>query len=163
MAYFTHGKKPYSSSVNLPKGVQNENVSVEEKSPAMSQEFSSSGNLDKNKSRGWSVNVTTASNLEKAQQIILKKINVSLRHLFQQLGTSYGSAHTLVWNKLIMHPYKIQICQKLQPGDFDWRVQFSKWFLQKLEDPGSLGGLIMSDEAHFNLSGYINKQNMRFW
>ena len=50
-----------------------------------------------------------------------------------------------------MHPYKIQIFQKLQPGDFDRRVQFCEWFLQKLEDPDFLGGLIMSDQAHFSL------------
>lgn len=125
--------------------------------------FSSSGNLDKKKSKGRSVSVTTASNLEKAKQIIEEKRNVSLRHLSQQLGTSYGSAHTIVKKKLFLHPYKIQICQKLQPGDFDRRVQFCEWLLQKLEDPDFLGGLIMSDEAHFSLSGYVNKQNMRFW
>ena len=51
--------------------------------------FSSSGNLDKKKSKGRSVSVTTASNLEKAKQIIEEKRNVSLRHLSQQLGTSY--------------------------------------------------------------------------
>ena len=62
-----------------------------------------------------------------------------------------------------MHPYKIHICQELQLGDFDRRVQFCEWFLQKLEDPDFLGGFIMSDGAHFSLSGYVNKQNMRLW
>ena len=83
-------------------------------------------------------------------------------HLSQQLGTSYESAHTIIKKKLILHPYKIQICQKLQPGDFGLNG-FCEWFLQKLEDPDFLGGLIMSDEAHFSLSGYVNKQDMRFW
>ena len=114
--------------------------------------------MDKNKSKVRLVRVTTASNLEKAKQIIEEKRNVSLRHLSQQLGTSYGSAHTIVKKKLIMHPYKIQICQKLQPGDFDRRVQFCEWFLQKLQDPDFLGGLIMSDEAHFNLIKWIQQQ-----
>ena len=125
--------------------------------------FSSFGNLDKKKSKIRLVRVTTASNLEKAKQIIEEKINVSLRFLSQQLGTSYGSAHTIVKKKLFMHPYKIQICQKLQPGDFDRRVQFCEWFLQKLEDPDFLGGLIMSEEAHSSLSGYVSKENMRYW
>jgi len=69
--------------------------------------FSSSGNLDKKKSKGRSVHRI----LKKAKQIIEKKRNVSLRHLSQQLGTSFAFAHTIVKKKLFLHPYKIQIFQ----------------------------------------------------
>jgi hypothetical protein len=31
------------------------------------------------------------------------------------------------------------------------------------EDPNIIENFLMSDEAHFHLTGYVNKQNMRYW
>jgi len=31
------------------------------------------------------------------------------------------------------------------------------------EEDDFVSKIIMSDEAHFHLSGYVNKQNLRFW
>jgi len=31
------------------------------------------------------------------------------------------------------------------------------------ENPDILNNLLMTDEAHFHLSGFVNKQNMRYW
>jgi hypothetical protein len=32
-----------------------------------------------------------------------------------------------------------------------------------IENPGLVSNLLMSDEAHFDLSGFVNKQNFRYW
>ena len=58
----------------------------------------------------------------------------------------------------------MQICQKLHEGDFERRVAFCEWFLQKHADNSNFNQtLIMSDEAHFELNGCVNKQSIRFW
>ena len=63
-----------------------------------------------------------------------------------------------------MYPYKVQIFQKLQEGDFERRAKFCVCFKERLEeDPDFLGRLIMSDEAHFALNGSVSRQNLRFW
>ena len=85
------------------------------------------------------------------------------RFLSQQLDISSKSAHTIPNKKLSMHPYKMQIFQKLHEGDFERRVAFCEWFLQKHADNANFNQtLIMSDETHFELNGSVNKQNIRF-
>jgi len=39
----------------------------------------------------------------------------------------------------------------------------SEQFLEMLNDDGVINSLLMTDEAHFHLSGYVNKQNCRCW
>ena len=126
--------------------------------------FSESGNLDKKKSKGRPVTATDENNVATAKQIIKGNRHISLKLLSQQLGISLKSAHTILKKKLSMHPYKMQICQKLHEGDFERRVAFCEWFLQKHADNSNfIHTLIMSDEAHFKLNGCVNKQNIRFW
>ena len=40
---------------------------------------------------------------------------------------------------------------------------FSEQLLEMLNDDGVINIVLMSDEAHFHLSGYVNKQNYRYW
>jgi hypothetical protein len=50
------------------------------------------------------------------------------------------------------------------PLDYPQRQVFASWLLQKVDDDCSfIDNLFMSDEAHFTLSGSVNKQNFRFW
>ena len=44
------------------------------------------------------------------------------------------------------------------------RRRFVNWSLQKLdENPEFSKFLIFNDEAHFQMDGYVNKQNCRYW
>ena len=39
----------------------------------------------------------------------------------------------------------------------------SEQLLEMLNDDGVIKTVLMTDEAHFHLSGYVNKQNYRYW
>jgi hypothetical protein len=60
---------------------------------------------------------------------------------------------------LHFHPYKIQIIQQLTGHEKVAHVNFCRQFLEIMENDASvLDHLITSDEAHFHLSGHVNKQ-----
>ena len=59
-----------------------------------------------------------------------------------------------------MHPYKMVIAQELSDRDFETRVTLSQDLLPNVPRTAVL---LFSDEAHFHLSGTVNKQNFRYW
>lgn len=90
--------------------------------------------------------------------------NESIRHRSQQLGLSYGTTWAILRKDLGLKAYKIQLVQELKPADLPLRHRFSQWALEKLdEDPLFSTKILFSDEAHFWLHGYVNKQNCRIW
>ena len=65
---------------------------------------------------------------------------------------------------LDFHPYKIQLTQQLQGNDHERRREWCTKVLQfNNNNPQFFKNLLMSDEAHFDISGYVKKQNSRFW
>ena len=62
-----------------------------------------------------------------------------------------------------LHAFKIKLTQELKPLDHLKRQNFSNWALAKLEENEEFHRkIIFSDEAHFWLNGFVNKQNMRY-
>jgi hypothetical protein len=59
-----------------------------------------------------------------------------------------------------MHPYKMMITQALSERDLETRRAVCEDILQNIP-AGNV--LIASDEAHFHLSGIVNKHNYRYW
>ncbi|PNF24616.1 hypothetical protein B7P43_G03069 [Cryptotermes secundus] len=66
----------------------------------------------------------------------------------------------IVHEHLHFHPYKMVVVQELSPHDFQNRITACEALLETLP-PDAL--VFFSDEAHFHLFGYVNKQNMRYW
>ena len=65
---------------------------------------------------------------------------------------------------LHLHAYKIQLTQELKPTDYVHRREFVNWVLENQKVDGSFSKkIIFSDEAHFQLDGYVNTQNCRIW
>ena len=61
-----------------------------------------------------------------------------------------------------MFPYKIQILQAQTATNKAERLVFCQSTSNRIEDhPDFLDLIFFSDEAHFRLSGHVNKQNMR--
>lgn len=88
----------------------------------------------------------------------------STRRLSAQVGVSRTSLRSILNDDLDLFPYKIQIVSKIEPGDYSVRETFCRKVLELIEnDPTVIDNLFMSDEAHFDLNGNVNKQNCRFW
>ena len=99
----------------------------------------------------------------------------SVKSVYRALRPIYG-VHNRPTERIIRHTwailrkdlglkaYKIQLVQELKSADLPKRHNFSRWALGKLaEDPHLETRILFSDEAHFWLNGYVNKQNCRIW
>lgn len=63
-----------------------------------------------------------------------------------------------------MFPYKVQTVHQLLAVDRQAHVTYAQAILNlDHEEDNFSSKIIMSDEAHFHLCGYVNKQNYRFW
>ena len=61
-------------------------------------------------------------------------------------------------------PYKVQLVHDLKPIDHPMRFRFAKWTCVRHTEDADFGKkIILSDEAHFDLGGNVNKQNYRIW
>lgn len=89
--------------------------------------------------------------------------NLSIRRRSQALGLCPSTTWKILRKDLGLHPYKIQLVQQLKPMDHRLRRTFGEWAENQLEvEPHFYREIIFSDEAHFWLNGYVNKQNCRF-
>lgn len=88
----------------------------------------------------------------------------SVRRRSQLLCISPTSLWRILHKNLHLHAYKIQLTQELKETDHGQRREFVAWMLkQRTINPGFVGKIIFSDEAHFTLNGTVNKQNSRVW
>lgn len=114
--------------------------------------------------RGGRPSVRTEENIGFVMESILENSGTSTRKRATQLGMSRSSVRRILKKNLHMIPYKVQMVQELLPHDFQQRLTYALELQQmSREHDGFMHNLIMSDEAHFHLNGFINKQNCRFW
>jgi len=106
--------------------------------------------------------VRSTENIAAVAQSVLEQLSTSTRS--QNLNISRTSLRRIVNKDLGMKPYKIQLVQELKLHDHPMRFRFAQWAEQRLvEDEHFYRKIIFSDEAHFHLGGYVNKQNCRIW
>ena len=54
--------------------------------------------------------------------------------------------------------------QELSLVDYDKRMSYSRWFLEQvIRDQSFVDAVMTSDETHFHLNGFVNRQNFRYW
>ncbi|KAK3868152.1 hypothetical protein Pcinc_026438 [Petrolisthes cinctipes] len=99
---------------------------------------------------------------EQVRKSIEENPGTSTRRQSRQLGISRTSL-LRVLRSLNLFPYKVQLVQQLKPKDYQQRHQYAVR-IQELarNDRNFTQNLMMTDEAHFHLNGFINKQNCRF-
>lgn len=126
-------------------------------------DFGTVSNLNKGRS-GRPSTSTSADNVAIVDEFFSENPSVSTRRAAQVLDISRTSLQRIIKTKLKLHPYKIQVFQELADFDMERRLEFARQMIDMI-----LAGSIktkriwFSDEAHFWLSGYVNKQNYRFW
>nr|CAH7715123.1 unnamed protein product [Callosobruchus chinensis]CAH7751633.1 unnamed protein product [Callosobruchus chinensis] len=102
----------------------------------------------------------TEESIEHVEASIEDDAESSIRRRCTQLELSRSSLHRIL-KHLRMFAYKIQLVHQLRPIDFRQRTEFAIRFQQLCrEENDFLNRLIMSDEAHFHLNGFVNKQNL---
>lgn len=57
----------------------------------------------------------------------------------------------------------MQLTQELEPADHTKQREFVNWVLTNQRPDDFVKKIIFSDEAHFHLNEYVNKQNCRIW
>lgn len=108
--------------------------------------------------------VRTQENIENVQASMERSPQESIRHRTRTLQMTFGSVHRILHLDLHARAYKMQVVHALSSDDKQSRLLFCHAFLEMWRrDRKIIDSLLMSDEAHFLLSGSVNKQNCRFW
>lgn len=90
--------------------------------------------------------------------------NLSVRQLGQQAGTSSTTAWRILNKDLELFPYKVQVAQQLTEKAVEKRLAFATDMCDLIDECKiNTSEIIFSDEAHFWLEGYVNRQNYRIW
>ena len=105
--------------------------------------------------------VCTAKNVALVEDSIAENPDTSTRRRATQIGLSRRSLQRIL-RELHLFPYKTQMVQALQPTDLQFRLAYAVYIQQLAREQNEfIHKLIMSDEAHFHLNGFVNKQNCR--
>jgi len=129
------------------------------------EKFERTGSLA-NEERAPSVLRTsrTPDNVGKLRDVIINAPTTSVRKASQSIQISEASTWRMMRKDLKMFPYKIQIKQSLSDVAIKRRLDFANKMLIKIDEENfDISKIIFSDEAHFWLGGYVNKQNYRIW
>lgn len=122
--------------------------------------FRETGSALKRKSTGRPRTVRTPENVNAVRVSVQQSPRRSARRHAAALGISDRSVRRILHKSLEMYPYKMMLVQELNERDFQTRTNACRDILQNIPR----GAVFMSsDEAHFHLSGSVNKQNFRFW
>jgi len=115
----------------------------------------------KKTSNGHPRMVQIPENVESVRRSVIESPRRSTRRRASILGLSRRSLQRILHGELNFHLYKIMIVQKLLPSHYVQCRLFCERMFEIIASDDVI--LMMSDEAHFHLDGYVNKQNCRFW
>lgn len=125
------------------------------------RDFENRGNVALNFREGVRT-VRTPERTQRVKQAVLRSPKRSATRQSIALHIASKTLRRILHFDLYLHPYKIQVVHKLKEADRFVHVAFCREFLQILENDGNQLNFLMI-EAHFHLSGYVNKQNYRYW
>lgn len=108
--------------------------------------------------------VRSDGNVFKVDCLYKNEPSTSQRKAAQQLNISRSSLQRIMSTDIDLFPYKIQVYQPISPNASIKRLEFANRMIT-MKESGEIdfGKIWFSDECHFQLEGYVNKQNYRFW
>lgn len=112
------------------------------------------------KPAGRPKSVRTPENIVAVRASIEQSPSRSARKHAAALGISSRTVRRILHSDLHLHPYKLRVVQELSPEDWVKRTDACNAILTSVQ-PDTI--LWSSDEAHFHLSGSVNKHNFRYW
>jgi len=101
----------------------------------------------------------TAENIDAVRQSFLKSPKPSPRKHTATLQFSDRFIKRILHKDLFFHLYKIMVVQELSVSDWRRRVVAYEKLIETLPNAAVL---FFNDEAHFYLSGYVNKQSFQY-
>ncbi len=106
--------------------------------------------------------VRTTEKRDEIRQALAENPSTSSRRVAQKVGLSHTSTYRTM--RSIAYPYKITVQHELKAVDGPRRLQFCAWLLRYTRASRTvLNYVYFSDEAWFNLDGFVNSQNYRVW
>jgi hypothetical protein len=125
-------------------------------------DFRQSASAVKRKPPGAVQTVRTPENVARVRAAVLHSPTHSARRQRTALQLSAKLAQNVA-SDLNFDPYKIAVDQELSDLDLITRQMFAERFLQIMAEEDVKNVLLMTDEAHFGLSGCVNKHSFRYW
>lgn len=102
----------------------------------------------------------TPENIERVRRSILESPKRSARKHAAALALPDRTLRRILHEDLKFHPYKMVLVQELSQQDWQNRCHACELLIGNLPQDALV---FFSDEAHFHISGCVNKQNMRYW
>jgi len=115
--------------------------------------FRETGSVQKRRS-GDARPIRSAENIEAVKVSFLRSPRRSARKHASALGISDRSVRRILHDELHFHPYKLVIVQELSERDFNARRNACEALLEHVPQDALV---FFSDEAHFYLTGCVNK------
>jgi hypothetical protein len=89
--------------------------------------------------------------------------HTSTRAIAQNTGISQRSVCRIL-HRHRFHPFHVHCHQALDDHDFQRRMDYCNWLLNKQdEDPTFVFKILWCDESQFTRDGVVNKHNMHYW
>ena len=105
-----------------------------------------------------------SSDIAQVKEDVKEEPQLSIRVRARKLDFSRSSMHRILRDDLRLHPYKPRLLQELSEEDFAHRLAFCEEMVDLLENDASvLNRLLFTDEAHFHVSGDVNRHNLRYY
>lgn len=116
------------------------------------------------KESGRNKSVMTPENIQKVREYFTAYPRTSLRRCSAALEISYESLRLIARKAIKLFPYKITGVQRLSDEAKEARKQFCGQLLGiEQGDTFPVQQTVFTDEAHFWMDGYVNRQNYRIW
>lgn len=110
------------------------------------------------------ITVRTPENIDAVRKSFENNPQQSTRSASIDLEISRTSVQRILRKDLGIYPYKIQVGQRLTEQDALKRLEFGNQICESIDrNLIDITKVIFSDEAHFYLDGYVNRQNYRIW
>ncbi|GBM33404.1 hypothetical protein AVEN_187204-1 [Araneus ventricosus] len=152
-------RRSFQKPFNVPKGLDAKTISK------LFAKFERTGSVDDNRVEnvGPRQIEVTPENVEKVSGIVQQNPRNNIRRIASETGLKRSTKQKRLRNSLRMIPNKIQNHQAIPIKAVRQRFDFAHEILSMTDNEGfDVGCIWFTDESHFHLNGFVNKQNWRF-